>query len=397
MSLEKKKLLLMVILPVVVLLAAVMGAFTMIAMKPDVETRAPIVVPPLVRVVRVELSDVQHMVESQGTVIPRTESQLVPEVSGRVIWVSESFASGGFFEKDETLVKIDTFDYRQGLVTARSELARSKLRLAQEQAEARVAREEWEELGQGDGTPLTLREPQLEDARAGVDAGAAGVERAERNLERTEIKAPYAGRIREKNVDVGQFVTMGGPIGAIYAVDAAEVRLPLPDDDLAFVDLPLTYRGGKSAQVWPKVVLSTRFAGERFEWEGRVVRTEGEIDPSTRMVHAVARVQNPYAPGDNPRRPPLNVGMFVQASIEGRLAENVAVLPRAALRTRNRVWVVDRQSRLRYRDVTVLRATEREVIISEGLEEGALVVLSPLDATTDGMAVRTADEEGKSL
>ena len=173
--------------------------------------------------------------------------------------------------------------------------------------------------------------------------------------------------------------------------------MPLKSDDLAFVDLPMTYRGSNSPRVEPEVVLSTTFAGERFEWVGRVVRTEGEIDPSTRMVHAVARVQNPYAPGDNPRRPPLNAGMFVLAAIEGRLAENVAVLPRAALRTENRVWVVDMESRLRYRDVTVLRATEREVIISEGLEEGELVVLSPLDATTDGMAVRTADREGKSL
>jgi len=397
MSLDKKKVLMGVILPLLVLVAAVGVAVTMVALKPEVETAAPVFAPPLVRTATVSLEDRQMVVRSQGTVTPRTESQLVPEVSGRVTWVSDSFASGGFFERGEELVRIDAFDYEQALVAARSEYARSELRLAQEEAEARVAEREWEELGQGDGEPLTLRVPQLADARSGVDAARAGIERAERNLSRTSLRAPYAGRIRQKSVDVGQFVVVGAPVATIYSVDAAEVRLPLPDDELAFVQLPLTYRGGGAPSVSPPVVLSTLFAGERHEWTGRIVRTEGEIDPATRMVHAVARVENPYAPGDNPNRPPLNAGMFVQAEIEGKTAEGVAVLPRPALRTGGQVWVIDRESRLRFRDVVVLRATESEVVIDEGLADGELVVLSPLDATTDGMAVRIADEEGKSL
>ena len=397
MTQKKRPFVWKVLVPAGIVLVGVFGAFLMIVLRPDVETREPVVPIPLVRVAEANLETVQLTVKSQGTVIPRTESQLVPEVSGKVLWVSDSFASGGFFEKGETLVRIDPFDYEQALVTARSELARSKLRLAQEEAEARVARQEWEELGRGDGTPLTLREPQLADARAAVDAAGANVERAVRNRERTELRAPYAGRVRQENVDVGQFVTMGAPIATIYSVDAAEVRLPLPDDDLAFVDLPLTYRGGGSASAQPSVTLSATFAGERHEWTGRIVRTEGEIDPATRMVHAVARVRNPYAPGDNPRRPPLNTGLFVQAEIIGREVEGVAILPRPALRTGDRVWIVDPDSRLRFRDVNVLRATEESVYVNGGLKDGELVILSPLDATTDGMRVRVVDEEGKSL
>lgn len=397
MTVKKRKILWNLILPTAIVFVGIAIAFTMIALKPELETRPPIVTAPVVRVATVELASRRLTVTSQGTVSPRTESQLVPEVSGRVTWVSDSFASGGFFEKGDALVKIDPFDYDQALVAARSELARSKVRLAQEEAEAVVAVREWKDLGRGDGTPLALREPQLEDARAAVDAAAANVERAARNRERTLIQAPYAGRVRQKSVDIGQFVTVGAPIAAIYAVDAAEVRLPLPNDDLAFVTLPMTYRGGATAQPRPDVVLSTEFAGERHEWKGRIVRTEGEIDPATRMIHAVARVDNPYAPGDNPRRPPLNAGMFVRAEIEGRQVDGVAVLPRDALRTGSRVWVIDAESRLRYRDVVVLRATETEVVISEGLKDGELVVLSSLDATTDGMSVRLTDEEGKSL
>ena len=156
----------------------------------------------------------------------------------------------------------------------------------------------------------------------------------------------------------------------------------------------MTYRGGNDRGPRPPVTLSTVFAGELHEWEGRIVRTEGEIDPSTRMVHAVAQVDDPYAAGENPRRPPLKAGMFVQAEIRGRLVEGVAVLPRTALRAEGRIWVVDDESRLRIRDATILRATETEVVVTDGLRNGDAVVLSPLDAITDGMAVRIAAEEG---
>ncbi len=394
---NKTSLLFRVGLPVAVLVAAVAVAFLMVALKPEVETRTPIVAAPLVRVEVVKVESLQMTVKSQGTVMPRNESQLIPEVSGKVLWVSPSLAAGGFFENGEPLVRIDPFDYRRALVTARADLARSKLRLAQEEAEARVARREWVELGQGDGTPLTLHEPQLEDASAAVEAAAANLERAERNLARTEIRAPYAGRVWKESVDLGQFVGTGAPIATVYSVDAAEIRLPLPDEELAFVDISLSNRDSRSQRPGPKVVLSTTFAGRRHEWSGRIVRTEGEIDPLTRMIYAVAEVKNPYDAGETPDRPPLNVGMFVEADIEGKVVENVVRLPRAALKDGSRVWVIDGESRLRYRPVTVYRSTEREVLLTEGLKEGELVCLSPLDVTTDGMLVRIADAEGKSL
>jgi multidrug efflux system membrane fusion protein len=394
---NKTSLLFRVGLPVAVLVAAVTGAFLMVALKPEVETRTPIVAAPLVRVEVVKVESLQMTVKSQGTVMPRNESQLIPEVSGKVLWVSPSLAAGGFFENGEPLVRIDPFDYRQALVIARSDLARSKLRLAQEEAEARVARREWLELGQGDGTPLTLREPQLEDANAAVAAAAASLERAERNLDRTELRAPYAGRVRQERVDLGQFVSAGAPIATIYSVDAAEIRLPLPDEELAFVDISLSNRNSRSPRPGSRVVLSATFAGRRHEWSGRIVRTEGEIDPLTRMIHAVAEVNNPYDAGETPDRPPLTVGMFVEADIEGKVVENVVRLPRAALKDGSRLWVIDGDSRLRYRLVTVYRLTEREVLLTEGLKEGELVCLSPLDVTTDGMLVRVADAEGKSL
>ncbi len=378
-------------LPLGVLGVGVLGAGAMVMMRPEVETRRPEAIPPLVRAQAVELRDVTLSVVSQGTVSPRTESQLVPEVAGRVIWVSPSFASGGFFEKGETLLRVDPHDHRQAVIRSEAQVASSRLRLAQEQAEAAVARKEWKELGQGDASPLTLRQPQLEDARAALAAAEASLETAKRNLERTKIRAPYAGRLRQKSVDVGQFVTVGNPVARIYAVDYAEIRLPLPDDDLAYIDLPLDYRGERTRAKGPRVTLRAEFAGRSHQWEGRIVRTEGEIDATTRMVHVVARVGNPYgrvADSEDGDRPPLAAGLYVQAEIEGRTVEAVASLPRAALRGRARVLVIDGDDRLRFRDVRVLRTTHGEVVVADGLEEGERVCLSPLEAATDGMRVR---------
>lgn len=382
--------------PLIIVAAAGFGAVTMIMNRPPVETLTPVIELPGVRVHEVTIEDVPLAVTSQGTVQPRTESQLVPEIAGRVTWVAPSFAEGGFFEAGDALVRIDPFDYEQMLVSARSQLAQARLRLAQEEAEAEVAQREWETLGRGDPRELALRKPQLEDARASVAAAEAGVERATRDLERAEIVAPYAGRVRTKNVDIGQYVRVGDDVATIYAVDVAEIRLPLPDDELAYLDLPLSYRGVRQ-RTQPPVTLRATFAGETHAWAGRVVRTESEIDSVSRMVHAIAEVADPYAPGPNPNRPPLAVGMYVEAEISGRIARDVAVLPRPALRGRDQVLVVTPDDRLSFRNVDVLRTSTESVIVRAGLQAGELVVVSPLDTPTDGMRVQLADAAPRLL
>ena len=379
-------------LPLVIVAAASFAAVTMIMNRPPVETLTPVIEPPGVRVHEVTLQDARLSVTSQGTVQPRTESQLVPEIAGRVTWVAPSFAEGGFFEADDVLVKIDPFDYEQMLVSARSQLAQARLRLAEEEAEAEVAQREWDTLGRGDPRELALRKPQLEDARASVAAAEAGVERATRDLQRAEIVAPYAGRVRTKNVDIGQYVRVGDAVATVYAVDVAEIRLPLPDDELAYLNLPLSYRGVEQ-QVQPLVTLHATFAGETHAWDGLVVRTESEIDSVSRMVHAIAAVPDPYAPGPNPNRPPLAVGMYVEAEIDGRTAQDVAVLPRQALRGRDQVLVVTPDDRLSFRTIDVLRTSTESVLVRSGLQAGELVVISPLDTPTDGMRVQLADAD----
>lgn len=379
-------------LPVaIVAVAGAVAAVIMAARTPPerVEPAEPV---PLVRAATVETSDVQLVVESQGTVEPRTETRLVAEVAGRIIEVVPDFEDGAFFERDDLLVRIDPHDYRQALVRAEADVARAELRLAQEEAEAEIAREEWQELGGEKPTPLTLREPQVAEARAALEAARAAVEQARRNLERTEIRAPYRGRIRGTMVDVGQYVGPGAPIADVYAVDYAEIRLPLPDRELAFIDLPLGYRDVESSSSGPEVRLRADFAGQTYEWTGRIVRTDGQIDRRSRMVTAVARVADPYGRGADPDRPPLAAGLYVRAEILGRQADDVAVIPRAAVRPDGRVLVIGDDDRLEFRDIEVLRLTSEQAIVRSGLAPGERVVLTALAVATDGMKVRTEDE-----
>jgi RND family efflux transporter MFP subunit len=212
---------------------------------------------------------------------------------------------------------------------------------------------------------------------------------AERNLERTWIRAPYAGRVRRTHVDVGQYLAPGTPVAEIFATDYIEVRLPVRDSELAFLDVPLD---GSSGRDGPTVVLRGEFAGTAHSWEGSIVRTEGEIDPQTRMVHLIARVEAPY---EGHGSAPLSVGLFVGAEISGEPLENVFVIPRSALRQGNEVLLVDSEDRLRLRAVDVARIERERVFLRGGVEPGERICLSSLQVVSDGMKVRTSTDAPK--
>jgi RND family efflux transporter MFP subunit len=350
--------------------------------RPRVEVLPPDVVVPLIRATRVEPEAVTFVVRAHGTVVPRNESDLVPQVSGEVIWVSPALVPGGFFAEGDPLVRIDPADYEVELESARAALARAE----SEHARARKERERQRRLADRS----IASESRIDEA--GAREARARLARAERDLDRTELRAPYDGRVRHESVDLGQFVTRGAEIAKLYAVDYAEVRLPVPDRQLAFLDLSLAPILDEEAFVGPRVELRAEFAGAEHMWIGRIVRTEGEIDPKSRMVNIVARVEDPYGRNGSTQSAPLAVGLFVDAEIQGRRVENAFVLPRAALRDEDRVLIVDREARLRYRPVEVLRAQRGQVVIGAGLEPGERVCVSPLQAVVDGMQVRVFEE-----
>lgn len=377
-----------VVLPLAMVAVGIVGAVAMIKARSAPKPRPSNAPVPLVRVMSVNKQDLQIKVSTQGTVSPRTESALVPEVSGRVVAISPALAAGGFFERNEVLLEIDSRDYELEVTRFEAQVARERVNYESEKAEADVARKEWERLGNGEASPLTLRVPQLRQAEASYQAAVAALEKAKLDLERTKVRAPFLGRVKEKRVDVGQFVQRGAPVATVYAVDLAEVRLPLPVDQIAYLELPLHYPG-EGIQQGPETDFFATFGGRRYQWSGHVVRTEGQIDPKTRMVYAVAQVENPYGIGESAERPPMAPGLFVEAEVHGKLYRDVIVLPRAALRGRDRVLVVDEENRMHYRTVGILRTERQEVLVDDGLEDGEVVCISPLEAVVEGMKVRT--------
>ncbi len=380
-------------LPIAFLALGGMGAVLVAVTRPEARPQRAEVVAPLVRTVRVATETVQYRVSANGTVMPRTQSDLVPQVEGEVIWVSPSLASGGFFAAGEPLVRIDARDYEAALESARASVTRTRSELAR----ARTEQNRQRELAQrsvASQAKIDDAENAFRVAEAQLREARAALERAERDVERTELRASYEGRVRSESVDVGQFVNRGTSIAQLYAVDFAEVPLPIPDRELAYLDLQLGAPGPEAASGAP-VVLRAVFAGREQTWRGRVVRTEGEIDPRSRAVNVVVRVEQPYA-----EDPPLAVGLFVSAEILGRQLENAIVLPRAALREGqdgDQVLVVDDEDRIRFRTVEVLRAQRGRVVLGSGLAAGERVAVSPLATAVEGMKVRVVADDNEPM
>jgi membrane fusion protein, multidrug efflux system len=294
---------------------------------------------------------------------PRTEIDLVSEVAGRVTRIHPGFAAGGFFERGEVLIALDPRDYEDAIIKADAEVAKADRALLQEEAEAEQAHSEWQALGEGESTPLTLREPQLRERRAQLKAAQAALAETRRRRQRCELRAPFAGQVREKQVDVGQYVAAGEKLARLYAVDAVEVRLPFSQEQLKVLDLPLAYRDAGQDRRWSMVWLTASLAGRTYEWQGTIVRTEGAWDEQTGMLYAVAEVRDPYAYRQD--RPPLAVGLYVQAEIEGLERSNVYVLPAPAVRHGHELWVVDGEGRLRLREVEVQRSEAHRLLVTE--------------------------------
>ena len=366
-----------------VVAAGVAIAVAIVATGPEVEVRAAPDQAPLVETMRARAETIRMTVAAHGAVVPKTESNLVAEVSGRVVAVSPAMVSGGFFEKGDVLVEIERVDYEVALEQARANFAAAQSELEN----ADRAYERRRELTESDSISRSQHDDALNRlmvARASHRAADAQMSRAQRDLERTRLVAPYDGRVRAERVDAGQFVNRGESVAALYSIDFAEVRLPIRDQDLAYLPISID-QASDGDEARPAVVLRASFAGKQRTWHAEVVRTEGELDPQTRMVNLIAQVKAPYdQPGDSP---PLTVGLFVEAEIVGSEFEDVIRIPRSALVAGDRVRIVTPDNRLEFRSVDVLRRTGEVIYLNGGIRDGELVCLSELPTATEGQRV----------
>ena len=376
------------LISIAIIASAIGAAFVMVqtrAAPMQVEREIPVL---LVDAIEARREPVFFRVNSQGAVTPRTESILVSEVSGQIVEVASNYVSGGFFRKGELLITIDPRNYQSALKSAQANVARVQTQVAKENALAGYALDDWKKLrdlnaATGPASDLALRKPQLAEAIAELTSAEAALEKAQEDLNRTSIRAPYDGMVREKLADVGQYVNTGGQLARIFATDYAEIRLPITQRELALVDLPSA--DGSSPPL--PVTLTTRAGSTQHEWQGLIVRSEGVFDSASRVLYVVAQVEDPY--NQNGRiGEPLRIGTFVTASIQGRFGGALFTIPRHALQRGELLWIIDEQQKIYPRNVQIVSTDEEYAYVDGGLMDGDRYTITPIDQPLPGMPVR---------
>ncbi|MDH3430072.1 MAG: efflux RND transporter periplasmic adaptor subunit [Gammaproteobacteria bacterium] len=365
-----------IVIPGILVIAIGMAA-GLSQLKPEPEKNDDLDLDLLVEVLPLELSSEKFRIRSQGTVRPRTQTVLSAEVSGSVVSISQKFIPGGVFRAGEVLLRIDPTNYT----------------VAVDKAAALVEQRQIEYDGAKKLRSQGYRaESEFASAAAALASAQAELVSARRNLERTYIRLPYEGMVFSKDTDIGQFVGPGTQLGVVFATDRAEVRLPLTDSDLAFVDIPDAMEIVASGQVHgPSVKLSAIQMGKRVVWDAQIVRSEGVVDEKSRVTYVVAQIDDPYQlHGDGA---PLPVGTFVSAEIAGSTVVDVIRVPRAALRGANQVLVVDDENKLDIRFVEVIRSDDKFAYVAGGVSPGERITTTAIEAPVNGMSVRTADAE----
>ncbi|MFQ3323497.1 MAG: RND family efflux transporter MFP subunit [Pseudomonadales bacterium] len=372
--------------PVVMLAIAICIAVLLLSFRPHLEPQGVERSLIAVRTLTVDPQAEILTIHSQGTVKPRVEGQLTPEVSGRVVWLSPALVTGGSFNKGDLLFRIDDSDYRNSHDRSKASVSRAEVEY--ELAESDNTRQQQlfsKKLSSQSQVDQALRAYRV--AEANLIEARISLEQSRLNLKRVRISAPYTGRVLNESVDVGEYVSSSKSVASIYATDTFEIRLPVANSQFAYLNLSSTESGMIDEMHAPKVTIYGEYGGAKFEWLGEMVRTEAVIDAQSRMLYGVARVKTEYSKG----RPPLVVGLFVKADIEGRAVENVIRLPRSAMRDDNQLLVVDEEDRLRFRKVKILRVEYDDVLVSGGLVAGERVCVSPLQVVVDGMQVKPID------
>ena len=348
--------------------------------KPDPVEELP---PPDVIIEILTPKDFQVQISSNGTTTPLTQTVLTAEVGGEVIYRSKKFAEGASVIEGEILAKIDDTDLQLQYKNALLQLANAEVQYSLQLAEAEVAKEAWDKIGDGVASDLTLKKPQLKQAQALLEVAKAQVSSAAKKLNKTEIIAPYAGRIQNVNIDLGTTIIPGQPVGAMYTSSEIEITLAVKDNDLQFLSIPMDGRKLNPSEQ-ASVVIESFYKGKTQSWEGKLERVDGVIDPITRMINLIAVFKNDFIETDKPNLP---IGLFVEAKIDGITLKNIFEIPINSISKDNEVYIVDKDNQLELRKLTVLKKYSEFVIIKDGLRAGERIVTSKLSTASNGIKV----------
>ena len=375
-----------IFLPLAIIVGAIVLSSAMFALKPEPAKLESPETAVAVETIALKKTAAQLLISSQGTVLPRTRSALISEVSGAVLTVSQQYVVGGVFNTGDVLMQLDPTDYQVALQRVQAKLISMNAQLSFERARSAQAEKEWAMTGRPatEAPLLALRKPYLAEAQANVLQAEAEVKQAQQKLDKTTIRAPYAGMVSAKTADIGQFVTLGSKLGEIFAIDYAEVRLPLTQRDLSMMDAQ-AFANNKPR---PGVTLSASVGNTELQWDALLVRSEGVVDQRNRSQYLIAQIVDPYNIKQRSEKPALLMGSFVRATIAGKKLENVFAVPRHALLEGGNIAAVDSDNKLRLKKVETIFSDEQFYYIANGLEEGMEIIVSAVGIAIDGMRVK---------
>lgn len=343
-----------------------------------------------VETITAQLGSYPIVVNANGTIEAETRGNLVAQVSGEIVQVANNFTTGGTFNKGDTLIQIDQRDYIANLSQASAALSQADSAYRQELATAKQAEDDWKRLGNTEPAPdLVMRKPQLAAAKAQLDSARAAHETAKLNLSRTTITAPYNGRVIERQAVLGQFVTMATPVAEVYSTGRVEIRLPISQQEfnqLGLNDFSIKDKASNNFNV----LISSTVGTKEYYWNATIVRTDSTYDVNTRQIDVIAEIQDPFSKGSD--QPPLKIGQFVNASIQGQTVDDVYVIPNKSIREGGYIYAV-RDGRLAKLNVTILWQDDQNALVSDGINDSELVVTTSLNSTLTGAKAKLADEE----
>ncbi len=369
-----------IIIPIVILAVGIITFVGFSSMKKPPEEKEQVDTTPIVAIEKISVAPMTLHVDSYGVVAPKYETMLVAQVNGEIVELDDIFVRGGFVKKDQLLARIDPNDYQAALIDAQANMASARSALEQEVAQGKVAEREWKQITDTSPTELSLRKPQLAQELARVKAAQASVLRAERNLQRTEIRAPYDAMVESRMIGLGSFVSMGTQLGKLLGTAIAEVRLPVADNQLQFLE-----EQGEKA----KVSLYGDFSGRSVQWQADIARGEGVVDAKSRMTYLVAEIKDPYQITVKSANAPLRFGTYVKAEIIGQQLANASMIPRYLV-VNDTVAILDNDSKLHYAAIDIVRQQGGNVIVASGLLDGDQLIVSALDYPVNGMKLALA-------
>jgi RND family efflux transporter MFP subunit len=349
---------------------------------------------PLVEVEQLVKRDIIMTVRGYGTVKPKVQVEIVPQVSGNIVFVHAQFKPGGFIQAGKIILRIDPRDYELAVQQTKALVADALVKLDLQKAEAQVAKLEWQQLNldKEPPSPLVFREPYVRQAEAALESARAQLAKAKLNLERTSVSLPIDVVIMSERVDLGQFVGGGQMAGVAYGTNLVEIEVPLEDDELAWFEIPgnpISPNGNGQFSGKSTAEVRSDFAGSEHVWTGNITRTTGQVDTTSGLVSVVVEVAEPFKKESS--KPPLLPGMFVEVVIEGNKLHNAVAVTRNALHNGNEIWLV-KDGRLEIVSLEIVRTDGQYAYVLSGIEDGDDIVISPLDVVISGMKVRTQNE-----